>query len=599
MALADLFGPVWISSWAVGAALVLLAVWLYALDLSSPAQRAFALLLFLRGLTFFLGPLRSEAASEQASALWANLAPYAVIPLVPLVVGFLSLYPRRRGLARTRWGMPALLVGTLALETWYFLDHAAYATVVPGRPAQYTDYGPLFLFLGLRLPLFALAGFVLAGDYRRSPKGSIGFSLFLMVTAFTLNGLYDGTLAVSELVRALRDPATDWRGWAWTRWWLPVLTLPIAIAAVIRMVPVLRRARTDPELQEVGRFFVIGIPVAVASAFVRELPSEQATYLAQFVLAIWRLAIPLLVTYALLRYQLFDIDIKLKDGVRRGIIVGAFTVTFFLVSEAAESLVQGDRGPTFGIVAAGFLALASRPVQRFAERTSDAFMPDTKPIAEQSYEERTAFYLEQYRLITTDGRVTPKERKMLGRLQTTLSLSDDAVHDLETMGVVHHAEDARLDAPMPKPVRAETKDSRLEIAVKTTLVAGTMALFFGMLSQGIEFLIPISGTLAGLLSAAAVALLLGPLEQLADRVTHQLDPQAATEARDAKERRRAFEAALATALEDGSLSPRDLDYLNHLQGRLGIPRSTRWRLERKVRRRVAVQADRPGARPSA
>ena len=587
-----LFGPVWISSWLVGAALVVLAVWLYVLDLSSSAQRTFAVLLFLRGLTFFLGPLRSEAEGAEASALWANLAPYAILPLVPLVIAFLSLYPRRRGLARFPWGMPLLLAVSLALEIWYFLDHAAYATVVPGQPAQYTAYGPLFLFLGLRLPLFAFAGFVLAGDYLRNPKGSIGFSLFLMVTAFTLNGIYDGTLAVSELVRALRDPATDWSGWTWTRWWLPVLTLPIAGAAAFRMVPVLRRSRTDPELQEIVRFFIIGIPVAVVSAFVRELPSEQADYLAQFVLAIWRLSIPLLVTYALLRYQLFDIDIKLKDGVRRGIIVASFTVTFFLVSEAAESLVQGDRGPIFGIVAAGFLALASRPVQRFAERTSNAFMPDTKPIAEQSYAERTAFYLEQYRLITTDGQVTPKERKMLGRLQTALSLSDDAVHDIETMGVVDHPEEARLTNPMPNPVRAETKDSRLEIAVKTTLVAGAMALFFGMLSQGIESVIPLSGTLAGLLSAAFVALLIGPLENLADRVTHRLDPQAATEERDRKERLRAFEAALVTALEDGSLSPRDLDYLNHLQGRLGIPRTTRWRLERKAQLAVARMAPR-------
>lgn len=589
MTAAELFGPDWISSWLTGVALVLLAVWLYLLDVGNRAQRIFALLLFLRGLTFFLGPLRFEANTADGSVLWANLAPYAILPVVFIVAAFLSLYPQRRGLGRSRWGMLLLLAIAVGFEVWYALDHSAYATVGYATPAPYSDFGPLFVFTGLRLPALALAGYILAGDYQADPHGSRGFSLFLMVAAFTLNGLYDGMLGLLDLIETAAG-RPDWFPWLWTRWWPPALALPISLATCLRLLPILRRTRDHPGLQEVSRFFVAAVPLALVSPFVRLLPYANAEDLATFILAIWRLAIPFLLAYALLRYQLFDIDIRLKDGVRRGIIIVAFTVTFFLVSEAAESLVQGDRGPIFGIVAAGFLALGARPVQRFAERVSDAFMPDTKPIAEQTYEERTAFYLEQYRLITTDGQVTPKERRMLGRLQRTLSLSDDAVHDLETVGKVEDPGESRLEDPLPTPVRAETKDSRLEVAIKTAVVAGAMALFFGMLSQGIETIVPISGTLAGLLSAALVAVLLGPLETLADRLTHRVDPAAATEARDEKERRRAFEAALVTALEDGSLSPRDLEYLKSLQGRLGITQATRWRLERRVRRRTASQA---------
>jgi hypothetical protein len=585
---ADLFGPDWISSWVTGTALVLLAGWLYVLDVGNAARRVFALLLLFRGITFFIAPLRFEAASASESVLWANLAPYYVLPLVALVVAFLSLYPRRRGLGAQWWGLPALLVLTVALEAWYLLDHAVYAKVSFTAPASYTELGPLFIFTGLRLPAFASAGLILVKDYRQAPLGSAGFSLFLIVAAFTLNGLFDGTAALLDLADRLRDPATIWWPWGWTRWWPPVLALPISLAACIRLIPVLNIARSNPELQEISRFFFAAVPLAVLSPFVRLLPYGGAEDASTFILAIWRLAIPFLIAYALLRYQLFDIDIRLKDGVRRAIIVVAFTVTFFLVSEAAESLLEGDRGPLFGIVAAGFLALGARPVKKFADRVADAFMPDTKPIAEQTYEERTAFYLEQYRLITTDGQVTPKERRMLGRLQRTLSLSDEAVFDLETVGQVQRPQESHLEAPLPAPVRAETKDSRLEVAIKAAVVAGAMALFFGMLSQGIEVFVPVSGTLAGLLSAALVAALLGPLETLADRLTHRIDPTAATEARDEKERRRAFEAALATALEDGSLSPRDLDYLKSLQGRLGISGPTRWRLERRARRRVTA-----------
>lgn len=582
MTAAGLFGPEWVSLWLTGATLVLLAASLFFLDMGNRAQRAFALLLFLRGLTFFMGPLRAESAA-QFSTVWASIAPYAILPVIPLVLFFLSVYPRRRGLGRNGVGLLVPFGLALGLLAWYVMDHDAYATVRPGAPATYSSFGPLITVSALRLPALAVAAFVLAGDYRRSPAGSAGFSLFLMVAGFTLNGLYDGTLATLDLVAAYRDPAMEWQPWAWTLWWLPVLALPLALAACWRLVPVLRRSRRDPEFQEVRRFFFVAAPLAVASAFVIVLPFPGAQDTASFILGIWRLTIPLLLAYALLRYQLFDIDIRLKANVRRAIILGAFTVTFFLVSEAAENLVQGDRGPLFGIVAAGFLALASRPVQKFADRASDTFMPDTKPIAQQTFAERQRFYLEHYELIGQDGEVTAKERAMLDRLRVTLGLAAEQTAQLEREGRL-------LDAVKDTSATSaeETPDSKLEIAIKGALVAGTLALVFGMLSQGIESIIPLSNMAAGLVSAALVAVLLGPLEGLADRLTHRVNPKARTEAADYAQRRRAFEEALREALADGSFSERDLTYLHNLQQRLRISRSLRWRLERRTRRALGA-----------
>lgn len=583
MSAAELFGPDWIPVWATGISFALLAIALFLLDVGNRAQRIFALVMALRGLTFFAAPLRFEATTVRESVLWATLAPYAIVPLVPLVVYFLCLYPERRWLAKTRWGPPFLLLASAGLTAWYFLDHASYATITATNPALYVEYGPLFLLTGLRLPLLVGAGLVLARDYLKDPKGSRGFSLFLLVAAFTLNGLFDGVAAVLDLTAALSDPATSWWPWTWTRWWLPVLALPLALATCLSLFPVLALARQDRELQEITRFLFIAVPLALVTPLVRLLPHAGAEDNVTFLMGVWRLLIPFLLAYALLRYQLFDIDIRLKAGVRRAIIVGAFTVTFFLVSEAAESLVQGNRGPLFGIASAGFLALAARPVQGFAGRISDRFMPDTKPIAEQSYDERLRFYLEQYRLIQQDGLVTPKERAMLMRLQVTLALPDDAVYDLETMGRVEGAKAASKSKASHPNAPAAPKDSRLELVIRGTLVAGTMALFFGMLSQGLEVVLPLPNVLAGFLSAALVAVLLGPLETLADRLTHRLDPKAATEAKDEKERRAAFTAALTTALEDGSLSERDLVYLASLQERLRISGTTRWRLERQAK----------------
>lgn len=581
---ADLFAPDWISLWATGATLTILALVLFFLDVANKAQRAFALLLGLRGLTFFFGPLRAEAETVRGSVFWANLAPYAILPLVPLVVYFLSVYPVRRGLGRRPWGTWLLFTATAAILGWYMADHSAYAQVTAGTPARYADYGPLYVLNSLTLPAFAFAGLWLVGAYRRRPDGSVGFSLFLMVAAFTLNGLFDGMLALLDFVQA--GPERFALPWAWATWWLPVTALPISLLACWQLLPILRKARHQADLQEVTRFFAFAVPVALVSPFVYVLPTPQAEDVATFMLGVWRLAIPLLLAYALMRYQLFDIDLRLKDGVRRGVILGGFTFTFFLVSEAAESLLQGDRGPVFGMVAAGVLALASRPLQGFASRASDQLMPDTKPIAQQTYGERLRFYLDQYHLISQDGHVTTKERNMLDRLQRTLALAPQVTQQLERTGALPR--DVDLAALPTQDEVAQSRDSRLEMAVKGTLAASALALVFGMLSQGIESVIPLSNQVAGLIAAAVVALSLGPIEDLADRLTHRLDPSKATDAKDEAERRQAFRAALATALEDGSLSERDLHYLAGLQKRLRIPWATRWRMERQVRRNIGL-----------
>lgn len=573
-----LLTPDLVTIWVTGLAMLALAISLFFLDVSNQAQRMFALLIALRGLTFIVGPLRSASQSIEQAVLWATLAPYLVIPLVPVVIAFLCLYPRRRGLARLPGGLPVLGLATLGLLTWYLVDHSAYAAVRPIARAPYGDPGPLYLFNALRLPVFAFAGFILAGDYKKNPRGSAGFSQFLIVAAFVLNGLYDGITSGLGLVKALEAGSVGTSISAWTSAWVPPIAGVIALATCLRLIPVLRQARNTPDLQEVTRFFVIAIPLAALSPFADRLPLAEAGDISTFFLGFWRLTIPLLVAYALMRYQLFELDLGIKASVRRGIILGSFTVVFFFVSEAAEGLLQGDRGPLFGVGAAGLLALAARPVQRFADGAAQRFMPEVKPIAQQTYAERLAFYLEQYRLLAQDGTVTPKERRLLNRLRRTLSLEESEAQSIEDTGRLPSVQATSL------PEAPAAQASRFQRVLNGVVIAGALALVFGMLSEGIESIVPLSNAVAGFITAALVAFSLGPLEALAQRIGERIDPAARAAAADAREKRRAFYAAMRTALEDGSLSERDLDYLGGLQHRLGISASVRWAIERKARR---------------
>lgn len=571
MSVADLLAPERISLLLTGVALVAIAVWIFILDVSNRALRVFALLLALRGLTFFLGPLRSTASTASESVLWANLAPYTIIPLVPLVAYFLFLYPRPRGLARWPGGGIAVLAGTIGLLAWYAANHASYAAVTFSIPAGYSSYGPLFVLQGLRLPAFALAGLLLANSYRKQPTGSAGFSQFLMVAGFTLNALFDGTLAAIDIANALRNNLDIGFPWNWARWWLPVLALPLGLATGALLLPVVRRARREPELQEVRRFVFFGAPLALASPFVSLLPYAQSAEHATFLMGVWRLLVPLLLTYALLRYSLFSIDLHVKVGVRRGILIGIFVFTFFVISEAAEAIVEQaggdlvsqDLGPMFGVASAAGLAVLGKPIQRLADRAANGVMPDTQPIEKLGSQARFRLYRDQFQMVQQDGQVTPKERRMLSRLAAYLGIQEDEALDLE-LGETP----ARDEPAPPRPKRSASTVARSVVAV-----LGTAAVFGGV-SAILEALANPSSFATGLVSAAFVALLLGPIESLSERLTRRrkLNP--------AKEQ--TMREALADAWADGNLSERDLAFLAALQKRLGVGKADRNRIEAEV-----------------
>ncbi len=595
----NLFDPRWVSLWLDAAALAGLALWIFILDVTNRAQRVFAMLLALRSMQSMLGPLRAEAGSVQASVAWTSVAPYVILAVVPLTIYFVSLYPRRRGLAARRWGPWLLFAVAAGAIAWYVVDHTAYQQVQAGLPASPGTIGPLFLLNGLRTPLAAAVGLVLAREYRRDPHGSAGFSLFLLVAAFTIAGLFEGTWNTIEAVQDVQSGSPPELPWGWTYSLLPTLALPLALAACVQLLPVVRMARKDPELQEATRFMAVAAPIALATPLLSLLPVESAEDITTFALGVWALLLPFLIAYALMRHQLFDLDIRLKGAVRRGLIAGAFAVTFFFISEAATNLAQGDRGPLFGVVAAGALALASRPLKGVAAYAADRIMPDTKPIHQQTVGERLRFYLEQHQLIARDGTVSPKERRMLDRLRETLQLERADTDVMERTGALPALPAASRAVPV-QPAGAQ-RGTRLEVALRGALAVGFVAFLFGMLTQALQLLAPnlsLLGPLApllanstqaaGYLAALAAAFLLGPFENAAHRLAIRMQAGHDAEAEEETRRRQAFEAAVRTALEDGKVSTRERAHLKALQQSLQISATTRWAVERRARRALGL-----------
>jgi hypothetical protein len=144
---------------------------------------------------------------------------------------------------------------------------------------------------------------------------------------------------------------------------------------------------------------------------------------------VWAVYIPLL-AYAILKYQLFSIDLRLKFVLRQG-SAGALIATVFLVmSEALESVVAVD-GLVAGVLLAMLVAVLLRPAQKVAERIVAKLMPNVNPDDAYLEERRLAILRAALESATIDGEISRDERDMLDRLQSELSLDAGLAKRLE------------------------------------------------------------------------------------------------------------------------------------------------------------------------
>ena len=130
----------------------------------------------------------------------------------------------------------------------------------------------------------------------------------------------------------------------------------------------------------------------------------------------------LLLAYAVLRSQLFNIDLKVKFALQQS-TVGALIIGGFIVgSEVLESLVPVS-GMVLNIIVAIAILVALRPIQRLALRMSNRLMHSVQNTPEYLEVRRLEVYRAALEGAVEDGLVTDKERTILDRLRDELGIS--------------------------------------------------------------------------------------------------------------------------------------------------------------------------------
>jgi len=141
------------------------------------------------------------------------------------------------------------------------------------------------------------------------------------------------------------------------------------------------------------------------------------------------LAVPL-ISYGILKTQLFDIDLRIRWTVKQSTVAAAFFTVFYLVTEGADRLLASELGNWIGLVASASLVFFLAPLQRFAERFASLAMPNTENTPEYSAFRKLQVY-EAALDEAMPGGISEKERALLNHLRDSLGIAPADAASLE------------------------------------------------------------------------------------------------------------------------------------------------------------------------
>jgi len=164
-----------------------------------------------------------------------------------------------------------------------------------------------------------------------------------------------------------------------------------------------------------------------------EVPGEYNTYPILLPLS-YELAVIIyvpLVAYGVLRVQLFDIDLRIKRTLKRGTVAAAFVATFFVISEFASNYLSSHFGTVLGILGTGALMFFLDPIQRAAERLSNAAMPNTVETPEYESFRKLQVYDSALRAALEDGHISARQRRVLDSMIESMGIDRNVARRME------------------------------------------------------------------------------------------------------------------------------------------------------------------------
>jgi hypothetical protein len=327
-------------------------------------NRRLSLLLVLEGITTFGGPPGATlAGSSTAASVFFHVHFIALFLLLPMILRFLATI-------ETPFTRP-LETAAGAVTPW--LIASAGTVFVVAKPDLFIQQ--------LRQPWW--------GGWMFDPGSLASVAYALPAIALT----YSLVVAISAFRRAkVGTPARERaRRYAIAFGFNDGLTI-----AITTIVPVIYGIG-HPDLRPIEFMFVWAIPI-IETVFVG------------------------LMAYGILRAQLFDIDLRIAAGLRRGTVGVIILFVFLVAAELADRFVSDEFGYVIGAFVAAAVLVAHKPIEEFAALLTRAVMPGVEPSAAYLTFRKLEVYMDAVEAAYEDGKLSKTDRAILKRLQTTLGI---------------------------------------------------------------------------------------------------------------------------------------------------------------------------------
>lgn len=387
-----------------GIAFLLVGTLLLALRPARASALGFAAFALASGGQHVLGNLGQILGDgPYGAALTAARLPFQLVA-APAIVWAAG---RTRG--RAVWpAYPFLALGVAGAASLLF-----FPGLLLGAGGRSTPLGEMLFTVPYFLAIALAVGLLAASLAReRSEALRVELQLLLLATALPLGYTTSFFLAQVALVGAETS----------TLFLALMVTFGAGLGVVLATCAVLARS---------GRAGVALAGVCVAVVFAGAAQSYLTQSWSQLG-GLLRIAAALLLGYSLLKFRVFDIDVKVRSTLAASLLAGVAVGGFFLASEVAEMFVADRTGSALlGLAVAGGLVVLETRVTHASQRLAKRVLPRADGSEDYLAKRRVDVYRSAYESAARDGTLTEREHRLLQALARELGLSSEDVQQVE------------------------------------------------------------------------------------------------------------------------------------------------------------------------
>ncbi len=214
--------------------------------------------------------------------------------------------------------------------------------------------------------------------------------------------------------------------------WMFLWLLVASVYGLVAAISAFRRAPKGSPARERASAFVVAFGardavflLAVSLSFLDEGFNIDTGDAPDLLLPLATLLFVPMLAYGILRAQLFDIDLKLKIGIRRGTVVGIILVLVFVAAKVVETYLSRTIGFAAGSVVAGVLLFLVPKLNKIGEKVANTAMPNVLPTPVYVQFKKLEVYRAAVESAQETGGITGRERLSLDRLREKLGLAKD------------------------------------------------------------------------------------------------------------------------------------------------------------------------------